>query len=1084
MNIKKTLTALFLVAITLFINIHHANADGTTKYWYNEGVNNQWTTLANNWWDDENHTQQSSSLPGSQDDVILLGSTSTAPNVDLDLWQSPNSIDASDTGISFTTQDLSNGVSIDITGDVTFLGFAFPDGDTIHGNAVFNEQSHNGGEITGTATFNNQSYNSSYIDSGAVFNDQSYNQGNVTGTAQFNYAMGGVVTLNGNMKWGDGNADLLIGSDNQPITQWIFKDQSMNSGTIIGDVIFSDQTYNTGTINGIAKFNYASNGIVTLSNGMRWENGTATSIVGVDDIPITRWIFDGDSYNNGTIDNDPVFNDRSYNNANVNSNATFNNHAHNQGSILNNTIFNDKSYNYGGVVGQNATFYDQSFNSPFNGSTVTGIAKFMYATAGIATLSGDMRWSGGNLNSIVGSDDQPITQWVFNYQLPPSNPSFGSMVTFADLPKGIKNLNSTVNFDFSMFDVAGNTCSNCTYNISVNPSETVTSNKTGNQVTGSFVVHRLGLYSLVVTISDGSHTMTKNYSFFVGTIGLNISSSTARYYLRRAYPANEEPKRGNGNDSGSLLLTAATTTEINFCSDWGQDSIDELPTNVPYSSLISDLGMHVWYLANNPGDIGMERYFSYSEDIDVQNSVSSHLSYSPVDSSFSDVNWTLNSPQEWYGVTFKLISPNGFPKFRSTQTNPSYIDLTYDYTTSPFVKETGIKSDMILLSATASSTASTTSASLSFYNPFVVATSTTINIGGLKSNSDFEVVVNDVRMGSYMTDPNGELDVVLNLPASAVSTVDLNAIPVISSIVSGTPSQSDVVISWTTDVVSDSQVEYGFTSSYIASTTLDATLTISHAMSLSGLMPGTLYHYRIISKNSNGNSVISSDQTFTTATSQSNGSSGGSSSGSSGPSGGSSYGGSSIVSNPVIPVSITPSVTTLSFTRPLTVSSQGSDVIALQQFLVVKGYLVIPPSVSLGYFGALTKTALIKYQQDKSIVPAIGYFGPITQSIVKNDMGTSTTSAEPSIKSTTTSIFSRDLTLGSQGDDVKNLQHFLNTHGYPVSSIGAGSLGNETTMFGRATQNALIKYQKDNGIVPSIGYFGLKTKQIIKGLYQ
>ena len=81
--------------------------------------------------------------------------------------------------------------------------------------------------------------------------------------------------------------------------------------------------------------------------------------------------------------------------------------------------------------------------------------------------------------------------------------------------------------------------------------------------------------------------------------------------------------------------------------------------------------------------------------------------------------------------------------------------------------------------------------------------------------------------------------------------------------------------------------------------------------------------------------------------------------------------------------------------------------------------------------------------------------------------------------SSTTPIFSRDLTLGSQGDDVRLLQLYLNNHGYQISKTGAGSSGHETTLFGYLTQKALVKFQKVNSIKPAIGYFGPLTRQVI-----
>lgn len=66
------------------------------------------------------------------------------------------------------------------------------------------------------------------------------------------------------------------------------------------------------------------------------------------------------------------------------------------------------------------------------------------------------------------------------------------------------------------------------------------------------------------------------------------------------------------------------------------------------------------------------------------------------------------------------------------------------------------------------------------------------------------------------------------------------------------------------------------------------------------------------------------------------------------------------------------------FTKNLKLGMTDPEVAKLQERLKLEGFYTYPQIT--GYFGPVTKEALIKYQKANKITPAEGYFGPITRS--------------------------------------------------------------------------------------------------------
>ena len=76
---------------------------------------------------------------------------------------------------------------------------------------------------------------------------------------------------------------------------------------------------------------------------------------------------------------------------------------------------------------------------------------------------------------------------------------------------------------------------------------------------------------------------------------------------------------------------------------------------------------------------------------------------------------------------------------------------------------------------------------------------------------------------------------------------------------------NSATVTWTTNEPATSQVDYGLTTSYGSTTTLDPALVTAHSVVLTGLAPNTTYNYRVRSIDAAGNERVSANSTFKTA---------------------------------------------------------------------------------------------------------------------------------------------------------------------------------------------------------------------------
>lgn len=142
----------------------------------------------------------------------------------------------------------------------------------------------------------------------------------------------------------------------------------------------------------------------------------------------------------------------------------------------------------------------------------------------------------------------------------------------------------------------------------------------------------------------------------------------------------------------------------------------------------------------------------------------------------------------------------------------------------------------------------------------IVTSSGQLRIGTSSFNEPFPGRIDNVRLYNRALSP---AEIITNMNTAVAAGQDITP-PTISSVASSNLTSSSARITWTTDEVSDTQVEYGPTTSYGSSSTLAPAQVTSHTVDLVGLTAGTVYNYRVKSKDPSNNLAISSNGTFTT----------------------------------------------------------------------------------------------------------------------------------------------------------------------------------------------------------------------------
>ncbi len=97
-----------------------------------------------------------------------------------------------------------------------------------------------------------------------------------------------------------------------------------------------------------------------------------------------------------------------------------------------------------------------------------------------------------------------------------------------------------------------------------------------------------------------------------------------------------------------------------------------------------------------------------------------------------------------------------------------------------------------------------------------------------------------------------------------ITVIDVDNVPPVIANIKSSTTATTAFISWRTDELSTSQVEYGLTDQYGQSTPIDQRMVKIHTVIITGLRANTAYHFRVKSRDAAQNEGVSNDKTFRT----------------------------------------------------------------------------------------------------------------------------------------------------------------------------------------------------------------------------
>ncbi|MDD5687375.1 MAG: FG-GAP-like repeat-containing protein [Elusimicrobia bacterium] len=360
---------------------------------------------------------------------------------------------------------------------------------------------------------------------------------------------------------------------------------------------------------------------------------------------------------------------------------------------------------------------------------------------------------------------------------------------------------------------------------------------TPNVVSIPTITPGAGTYSgsVTVTIDCATNGATKRYT----TDGTDPTSSSTLYSAPFTLTASATVKARAFKDTmtdSSVNSVAYIVTSVS-----PQQSYGNIPSGTPwhigigtttievenYDEATTGLSDGETYYDTTPGNQGGA--YRTSEAVDIEAVVGASNGY--------DIGYV--EPGEWLEYSINVNESGNYKIIVSAgilgTANPFHLEFGPHGATS-----------LVTPSVTVPNTGGWTT-----FTDVTVADSVTLAAG----NQIMKLV-----MESGSVSNNGNFDCIKIVRLTADTTP-----PVVSAVTPANISGSGTVITWTTNELANSKVEYGLTTSYGSATPVtDANGVYSHSVTLTGLTESTGYHYRMVSVDMNGNTTTSSDYSFTT----------------------------------------------------------------------------------------------------------------------------------------------------------------------------------------------------------------------------